>query len=90
MEYLRHKVVLQAESRLFSRLNVAATWRWQDRVGAGNAPYALLDARLSWDAPRWSVYADCSNLLDKTYYDYSIVRQPGRWAKVGMTWKFGL
>jgi iron complex outermembrane receptor protein len=90
MEYLRHKVVVQAESRLYRGLNVSASWRWQDRVGEGNAPYALLDARLSWDARRWSVYADCSNLLDKTYYDYSIVRQPGRWAKVGMTWKFGL
>jgi iron complex outermembrane receptor protein len=90
MEYLHHKVVAQAETRLVSHLNLTAAWRWQDRVGEGNAPYALLDARLSWDAARWSAYADCSNLLNKTYYDYNIVRQPGRWAKVGVCWKFGL
>ena len=88
MEYLRHKVVLQAETRLWRLLNLSLSWRWQDRVGEGNAPYALLDGRLSWDARRWSLYADCSNLLDKTYFDYSYIRQSGRWAKFGFCLKF--
>jgi iron complex outermembrane receptor protein len=88
MEYLRHKVVAQAETRLFSHLNLSAAWRWQERVGEGNAPYGLLDARLSWDDRRWSLYAEGSNLLDKTYYDYSIVRQPGRWIKAGVSLRF--
>ena len=88
MEYLRHKVVLQAESKLAARLNLSLSWRWQDRVGAGNRPYALLDGRLSWDDRHWSLYADCSNLLNRTYYDYSYIRQPGRWGKIGFLYHF--
>ncbi|MBQ0057980.1 MAG: TonB-dependent receptor, partial [Bacteroidales bacterium] len=88
MEYLRHKAVVNAECRLFSHLNLSASWRWQDRVGKGNEPYALLDARLSWDAPSWSCYVDCTNLLDKTYFDYSFIPQPGRWAKLGVMYRF--
>ncbi len=88
MEYLRHKVVIQADSKLWRNLNLSLSWRWQDRVGEGNQPYALLDGRLSWDDSRWSLYADCSNLLNKTYYDYSYIEQPGRWGKIGFLFHF--
>ena len=88
MEYLRHKIVVSADGRLCGKLNMSLNWRWQDRVGNGNAPYALLDGRLSWDDASWSVYADCSNMLDKTYYDYSYIPQPGRWGKVGFQYRF--
>lgn len=88
MEYLRHKVVANAESRLFKNLYLSLSWRWQDRVGEGNAPYALLDGRLSWRAGRWEAYADFSNILNKTYFDYSYIPQPGRWGKVGVSINF--
>ena len=88
MEYLRHKVVANADTRIWKNLNLSLSWRWQDRVGAGNSPYALLDGRLSWAARSWSVYADCSNLLNKTYFDYSYIPQPGRWGKIGVNIRF--
>jgi len=88
MDYLRHKVVLQAESGLFRKLNISLSWRWQDRVGNGNDPYALTDARLSWDESHWSLYVDCSNLFNKTYYDYVSIPQPGRWGKIGFSYCF--
>lgn len=88
MEYLRHKVVVQGETRVVSRLNLSAAWRWQDRVGEGNLPYGLLDSRLSWDAPRWSAYVEGSNLLDKEYFDYSYIPQPGRTFRAGVTVNF--
>ena len=90
MDYLRHKVVLSADGRLWKRLNLSLSWRWQDRVGVNNPSYALTDARLSWDAPRWSVYLDATNLFDKTYYDYATIPQPGLWCRIGAKFKFGL
>ena len=84
MEYLRHKVVVQADSRLWRQLNLGLAWRWQDRMGEGNQPYALLEGRLSWEAPRWSAYLTCSNLLDKSYFDYSYIPQPGRTFTAGV------
>ena len=90
MDYLRHKVVLSADGRLWKRLNLSLSWRWQDRVGVNNPSYALTDARLSWDAPRWSVYLDATNLFDKKYYDYATIPQPGLWCRIGAKFKFGL
>ena len=86
-EYLRHKVVLQADGRIWKNLSFSLSWRWQERTGNGNKPYGLLDGKLSWDSKGripWSLYVDCSNIFDKEYYDYSIVRQPGRWIKAGV------
>lgn len=87
-EYLRHKVVINADGTLYryagGSINMSLSWRWQDRVGKGNDPYALLDARLSWDTRHLRAYVDCTNLLDKRYFDYSIVPQPGRWLKAGV------
>lgn len=94
-EYLRHKVVLNADGTLYSyhnykpgkqggAINLSLSWRWQDRVGEGNDPYSLLDARLSWDTRHFRCYVDCTNVLDRKYFDYSIVPQPGRWLKAGV------
>ena len=77
MDYLRNKVVVSADGRIWHNLNLHAAWRWQDRIGANNPSYAILDARLSWDAPHYSIYVDGTNILDKEYYDYVSVRQPG-------------
>ena len=88
MDYLRHKLVLSADGRIWKRLNLSVSWRWQDRTGANNPSYALLDGRLSWDAPRWSVYIDGSNILDKEYYDYVSIPQPGSWYRCGVRFSF--
>ena len=77
MDYLRHKLIVSADGRLWRKMNLALDWRWQDRVGEGNAPYALLDGKLSWDEERWSLYVNATNILDKEYYDYVFVKQPG-------------
>ena len=88
MECLRHKVVVQAETRLVGRLNLSATWRWQEREGAGNRPYGLVSGRLSWDEVKWRAYVECNNLLDKEYFDYTFIPQPGRTLCAGVSVKF--
>ena len=90
MDYLRHKVILTADGRLWKRLTLSLSWRWQDRIGRDNPSYAITDSRLSWDAPKWSVYFDVSNLFNKKYYDYSTIPQPGLWWRIGTIIKFGL
>lgn len=83
MDYLRHKVVISADGRLYRNLNLSLSWRWQERTGTSNPSYALLDGKLSWDAPRWRVYVDATNILNKKYFDYVSVPQPGTWVRVG-------
>lgn len=88
LEYLRHKLIANAQVHLTSHLTLGANLRWQDRVGqyttfSGEVqdykPYALVDARLTWHQPKYKLYLEANNLLDKDYVDYGHVEQPGRW-----------
>ena len=95
LEYLRHKVVAQAGFRLWRRLELHLSYRWQDRTGNYEhdgrmrpyRPYSLIDARLSWDDARFRLYAEANNLLNKTYYDYGNIPQPGIWVRAGAVWR---
>lgn len=88
MMYLRHKLVAQAELRLCPHLDLSAAWRWMNRVGNDNPSYGLLDARLSWSMPRYKIYLDGTNLLNKKYYEYVYVEQPGVLVKGGVIIEF--
>ena len=93
LEYLRNKFVAQLNIKIWSKLNFSVSCRWQDRCGnyqVGNEvvsyqPYTLLDAQLSWDAPAYRIFVCGNNLLDKTYYDYGNIPQPGIWFRAGIT-----
>lgn len=97
LEYLRHKLVAQANLRLCARLFMNVSYRWQDRVGTYQrlsdsavmpySPYGLLDARLTWDADRYKLYVEANNLTDKTYVDYGNVPQPGFWFIAGGSYR---
>jgi len=100
LEYLRHKLVASAQSNLWRQLSLRVDLRWQDRVGAYTTfdgdirdyrPYALMDARLQWKAPRYTVYAEVNNLLDnRSYVDFGNVAQPGAWFTIGARYTFRL
>ena len=92
LEYLRHKLVAYAHVPIIYRLTADVNLRWQDRVGQYTdfdgrvhdyQPYALVDARLAWTEPKWKLYLEANNLLDKSYADYGHVEQPGRWIIAG-------
>lgn len=87
MDYLRHKVVVSANADIWQKLALGLSWRWQDRTGDSNPSYALLDARLSWNADSWLLYADVTNLFNKHYFDYVNIPQPGRCFKVGVKFR---
>ena len=101
LEYLRHKFVARLGHQIVSRL--AADWelRVQRREGGylvykdlkptGEIkPYgthALLDCRLSWTAPCYTIYIDLQNLTAKRYYDLAGVPQPGFIFLAGATFR---
>lgn len=103
LEYLRHKLVARADFHIWNRLNLSASYRWQDRNGSYELyekltpsgktvdyePYSLLDARLSWDAVKYSVFAECNNLLNKEYHDFGNIPEPGFTFRIGTVVRFG-
>ena len=93
LEYLRHKLTASLQLHLISYLDMGINYRFQDRVGSytnlegetkSYSPYGITDARLSWNHPRYTLYVEGNNLFDKTYVDYGLVPQPGRWFIAGL------
>ena len=85
LEYIRHKVVVQADFKV-KNLALDLSWRYIDR-NAGSAllaPYSLLDAKFSYDFPRMNVYLRANNLLNRTWYDFGDIPQPGFWLMAGV------
>jgi iron complex outermembrane receptor protein len=102
LEYLRHKFVARLDHRLWQSLSASWAFRWQDRMGGyllydaahqstgrtvPYASYALLDLKLTWQQPTYRLYAEASNLLNRTYYDYGNIPQPGCWLKAGVSYR---
>ena len=98
LEYLRHKLVANLQTRLWRQLHLGVNARWQDRVGTYTdfsgvvqeyRPYALVDARLSWQATGYTLYAEANNVFNnKDYVDYGNVPQPGCWLVFGAKYSF--
>ena len=97
LEYLRHKLVARLTAPLWRQLSLTLGVRWHDRVGqyttfSGDVrnyrPFALVDGRLSWSKPKYSLYAEVNNVFNnRTYVDYGNVPQPGTWFILGATFK---
>ena len=98
MEYLRHKVVASLTHRIFMRLSMSWDLRWQERVGSyvsgGNLvpyhPYAMLDAKMQWEAPRYLLFVQATNITNHRYYDLGSVPQPGIWVMAGARLRLSL
>lgn len=92
LEYLRHKLSAKLLLNPYKLLNASVMYRFCDRMGSfavspsvsqNYKPYGVLDARLSWDAPRYSVLVEVNNVLNRTYFDFGKVPQPGFWLMAG-------
>ena len=104
LEYLRHKLVARLSHRVVSHLEADWSLRWQDRMGGylayadGQAtgeivpygPNAVLDVRLRWEAPRYTLRLDLNNVTASRYYDLGNVPQPGFTLMAGAAWHMDL
>lgn len=84
LEYLRHKLTLSVDHRIFSRLKAGWTLRWQRRMN-GYLPYAKIDGKLTWDADHYNIYVQADNITAHQYYDLGGIRQPGLWVMAGFS-----
>ena len=89
MEYIRHRVTAQADFRITDHFSANLSYRFVDRATSSDLikPYSLLDAKLSYSRPVFEVYLRANNLLNRTYYDFGDIPQPGLWFMAGITLK---
>lgn len=96
LEYLRHKVVGLIDFKIWNRLFLSLSCRWQERVGnyqkdgvmTPYRPYTLVDAKLSWEDKAFRLFLEGNNILDCRYYDHGNIPQPGIWVRAGGEYRF--
>lgn len=88
LENLKHQFVAKLENRFLKHFSNELVYRYNERLGAGS--YNLLDEKLSYNAPQFSVYVLINNLTNTQYSEMSEpvqVPMPGRWFHIGFSWK---
>lgn len=101
LDNLKHKLAFSVRHEIIGKLRASWGVTFQNRAGGfvqyddgaygeevPYEPFWLVDARLSWKEPNWKIFAEASNVLDKTYYDHGNIPQPGRWISFGAEYKF--
>jgi vitamin B12 transporter len=105
LEYLRHKLVAGLTHRIVRNVEATWYYRFQKRMGGyavyGNdhkatgeihsyPSFGVVDLKVQWSRPSYRVYAEALNLLDRHYYDFGNVPQPGIWVNVGASYRFDI
>ncbi len=99
LDCLNDKVNINLEHLVFfQKLKASWNFTFYDRAGTyvDNTtgknvpfdPFGLVDVRLRWNEPRFSIFAEANNLFNVTYFDYGGLQQPKCWATVGVLLKF--
>lgn len=93
LDYLRHKFVARLSHKISRKLEAEWSYRLQERRGTYSdisdkickySTVNLLDTKLTWTEPHYTLYAEGTNLLNKTYYDLGNVPQPGFMFRTGI------
>ncbi len=96
LDYMKHKASAQGQFRLVrDKLILAVTGTFYDRNGEYQSapneplqnfkPYFLLDSRLTWNFSKFSLWGECSNILDTKYFDFGGIIMPSRWLMAGIS-----
>lgn len=93
LDYMRHKASIATQFRLHRKVILSLDGAYYDRSGkyfdsAGSqsdfTPYFLLDARVTWSVWKVRLWVECNNILDRKYFDFGELAQPGRWFTAGV------
>lgn len=87
LDYMKNKIVIGVNHKIFSRLSAAWMLSYNDRAGdytdfvSGQKivylPYFMAGGRFNWIAKHYELYVVANNLFDVNYADYGGLVQPG-------------
>lgn len=90
LDYLQHRLSLTIEHTIYRGLGASWQLTYQQRNGSyadrdgvvqTYRPVFLLDGSIFYDAPKWKVSLECTNMTNQTYYDYGGILQPTHWLR---------
>lgn len=78
---LRNQLSTTLNTTFLTVMNLGLTARYNERISYKS--YTIMDARLSFQLKKSSIYADVTNIFDVTYTEAGAVTMPGVWAAIG-------
>jgi iron complex outermembrane receptor protein len=100
LDYLKHKLYVGIDHNLVGTLKARWAFRAEDRVGGyfdasqGKEVdfelYNLVDVRVYQEVKGINWYVEVVNLFNTNYRDIGLVQQPGRWLRLGVSYKLKL
>ena len=82
LESLRNQLSGTLNADFYNKFGVTLTARYNERINYKS--YTVLDARLAFKQPKYSIYADGANLLNVQYIEAGAVPMPGSWFTLGV------
>lgn len=86
LDYLRDKLTLSVDHRIWRLLSANWSLRWQHRMN-GYSPYCKIDGKIQWEATHYRLFVQADNITAHRYYDLGGIRQPGLWVMAGISVK---
>lgn len=94
LDYLKHKITVYLEHRIYKRLKADWAMTYQERMGTytdiittketSYPKYITVDLRVSYVSDNWNCFLEAANLFDKKYQDIGNIQMPGRWLRAGV------
>ncbi len=86
LENLQHQVLAGITLFYTKTISHSINYRYCDRA---NLPdYHLVDTRLMWQGKTFGAFTDLTNIFDVSYKETNLVTMPGRWFKLGVSYRF--
>lgn len=87
LDYLKHKLILNLNHSIWSKLSAHWTLTFYDRSGnyydyaakqsVDYKPYWMLNTKLLWKEENITLFAEVNNLLNQNYVEFGGITQPG-------------
>jgi vitamin B12 transporter len=86
LENLRNQVAAHANLTYLNKYQVTIGAKYEERIHYKQ--YLLLDARIAATMKQFEIYADLNNITNVSYVEAGAVPMVGRWATLGLKWKW--
>lgn len=100
LDNLKHKFVGTINQTVFRKININLKVLFQDRAGSYTQyennnlgsdkkyePFWIFDGKINYTLGNLRFYVSVNNIFNQNYVDIGNVIQPGRWAKVGISYE---
>jgi iron complex outermembrane receptor protein len=100
LDNLKHKLVGTINQTVFRKININLKVLFQDRAGSYTQyennnlgidkeyePFWIFDGKINYTLGNLRFYVSVNNIFNQNYVDIGNVIQPGRWAKIGISYE---